>query len=304
MNVAKVLIVDDEPFNRDIIAEYIEDKNYAIEVAEDGEIAWQKLTTPDADFDVVILDRMMPKMDGMELIAKMKVDAMLESIPVIFQTALSSKEEIKEGLAAGAYYYLTKPFEEEMLLSVLSTAVSDRLRYKKMQQASDEAIRGFKLLTQGHFTFKDVDEARELASSVSNIFPDHRRVVVGLTELLLNAVEHGNLAISYDEKTKLKANGCWNEEVEKRLQDSRYADRRVSLSFEKNDRFIKMLIKDQGGGFDWSDFLEMSPARAFDTHGRGIAVANMMSFDSLEYYGCGNEVEVCVDLTKDKQKGS
>jgi hypothetical protein len=55
-------------------------------------------------------------------------------------------------------------------------------------------------------------------------------------------------------------------------------------------------IKDQGDGFDFEKYLDMDPARAFDTHGRGIAMSRMLSFDSLDYRGCGNEVEVTVKV--------
>ncbi|HLD95062.1 MAG TPA: response regulator, partial [Alphaproteobacteria bacterium] len=49
-------------------------------------------------------------------------------------------------------------------------------------------------------------------------------------------------------------------------------------------------IKDQGNGFDWKKYLELSPERATDPHGRGIAMAKTLSFSRLEYQGCGNEV--------------
>lgn len=296
MSKATVLVVDDEEYNRDIITEYLEDEDYDFDTAEDGLVAWNKLEADPEKFDAVILDRMMPNMNGMEVLQKIKGNLALESIPVIFQTALAAKEEIAEGIAAGAYYYLTKPFEEEMLLSVLATAIEDRNRYKRMQEASDEAIRGFKLLTEGQFEFRSAAAARELASSVSNIFPDHRRVVVGLTELLLNAVEHGNLAITYNEKSELKEADRWEDEVELRLNDPQYKDRRVRVSFNKYEDRIVMNIKDEGSGFDWEQYLIMAPERASDSHGRGIAMANMMSFDHLEYKGCGNEVEVTVNI--------
>jgi len=296
MGKAMILVVDDEEFNRDIICEYLEDEDYDFDTAEDGLIAWNKLEAEPDKFDAVILDRMMPNMNGMEVLQKLKGSTALESIPVIFQTALASKEEVNEGLQAGAYYYLTKPFEEEMLLSILGTAVEDRIRYKKMQEASDEAIRGFTLLKEGIFEFKTAASARELAGSIANIFPDPRRVVVGLTELLLNAVEHGNLGITYDEKSALKESDTWAEELEKRLEDEQYASRVVSVKFSKTSETVTMEIKDEGAGFDWSDYLEMSPDRVFDSHGRGIAMAKMMSFDSLEYKGCGNEVHINVNM--------
>ena len=53
---------------------------------------------------------------------------------------------------------------------------------------------------------------------------------------------------------------------------------------------IEITVTDQGCGFDWQSYISLDEHRAFDSHGRGIAMARMMSFDTLEYRGCGNQV--------------
>jgi len=295
-NKATILIVDDEPFNIEIIMEYLEDEGYDLRSAEDGLDAWNQLEVQPNDFDLILLDRMMPNMDGMETLEKIKSHPVLMELPVILQTALASKQDIADGMKAGAYYYLTKPFEEEMLRSVIATAVEDRLRYRAIQDGLDQPSLMDQLMSEGKFTFRSLDEAREVATMLSSICPDPQRVVIGLSELLINAVEHGNLEISYDEKGKLKENGNWQEEVEKRLQMPEYASRSVSVEMEKNDSFVYFHISDDGEGFDFNSYLEMDPDRAFDNHGRGIAMSRMLSFDSLEYIDKGNQVKVGVKL--------
>jgi CheY-like chemotaxis protein len=297
--VTRVLIVDDEPFNVDILLEYLEDTGYETASAEDGLAAWTILEADPAGFDVIILDRMMPRMGGMEVLARVKAHPVLQSVPVILQTAMAAKEEILEGLKAGAYYYLTKPFDEQMLLSVLATAVEDRLRYKRALEGSDVASRTFGLLREGSFSFKDLMSARDVATVLANACPDPHRVVIGLTELMINAVEHGNLGITYDEKTRLRDENRWDAEVEHRLSLSAYCDREVEVRYRREADAIRVVIRDQGDGFDWRRYVDIDPARVFDTHGRGIAMARMVSFDSLEYRGCGNEVEVTVRLPED-----
>jgi len=295
-NKATILIVDDEPFNIEIIMEYLEDEGYDLRSAEDGLDAWNQLEVQPNDFDLILLDRMMPNMDGMETLEKIKSHPVLMELPVILQTALASKQDIADGMKAGAYYYLTKPFEEEMLRSVIATAVEDRLRYRAIQDGLDQPSLMDQLMSEGKFTFRSLDEAREVATMLSSICPDPQRVVIGLSELLINAVEHGNLEISYDEKGKLKENGNWQEEVEKRLQMPEYASRSVSVEMEKNDSFVYFHISDDGEGFDFNSYLEMDPDRAFDNHGRGIAMSRMLSFDTLEYIDKGNQVKVGVKL--------
>lgn len=293
---ASILIVDDEPYNLEIIMEYLEDEGYDLHSAHDGLEAWTKLQAEPQAFDIVLLDRMMPNMDGMQVLEQIKAHPSLVEIPVILQTALASKQDISDGMKAGAYYYLTKPFEEENLRKVIATAVDDRMRYRSVQQKVDLAEKLDRLQTEGKFTFRTLQEAREVASMLANICPDPQRVVVGMAELLINAVEHGNLGISYREKGALKEQGKWQHEVEKRLLMPKYSNKEVTVMMNKDAESIRFVIKDEGEGFNFEDYLEMDPERAFDNHGRGIAMSRLLSFDQLEYRGSGNEVQVSVKL--------
>jgi anti-sigma regulatory factor (Ser/Thr protein kinase) len=118
---------------------------------------------------------------------------------------------------------------------------------------------------------------------------------MGLSELLINAVEHGNLGISYDDKTLFNERGTWLEEVEKRLQQEANKNKFATLEFQRGDSEIKIVVKDQGSGFDWQPYLQMSADRAMDNHGRGIAMAGMISFSRVEYQGNGKVVLAFVD---------
>jgi CheY-like chemotaxis protein/anti-sigma regulatory factor (Ser/Thr protein kinase) len=301
---ATVLIADDEPFNVDILLEYLDATGYEIDTAMDGQQAWSMLEADPGRYDVVLLDRMMPGLSGMQVLERIKQHPVLQSVPVILQTAMAAKEEMLEGLQAGAYYYLTKPFDEDMLLSVLSTAVEDRMRYLQALEDSDVASRTFGLMHEAAFAFRTLHSARDIATVLANAFPDPKRVVIGLTELLVNAVEHGNLAITYDEKSRLREEDRWEEEVEARLTDPAYADRQVLVKYCRRGDAITVRIRDEGAGFDWQRYVDMDPARAFDSHGRGIAMSRMISFDEVLYHGSGNEVEVSVRITADPETDS
>jgi hypothetical protein len=91
--------------------------------------------------------------------------------------------------------------------------------------------------------------------------------------------------------------GRWQEEVERRLGLPAYRERFVEVLFERIPQAIRFTIRDQGEGFDWRKYLDFDPARIFDPHGRGIAMARMMSFSALEYQGNGNTVLATIDLT-------
>ena len=80
------------------------------------------------------------------------------------------------------------------------------------------------------------------------------------------------------------------------LTQAPFSGRRAVLEIERTADSLSFLIRDEGQGFDWNGYLEMSPDRAFDTHGRGIAMSRMISFDALEYRGRGNEVCAVIRL--------
>ncbi len=253
-------------------------------------------------FDVILLDWMMPHMDGMEVLERIKSKEALRTIPVIFQTARSAHEDIQRGLEAGVHYYVTKPFNNQNLLAIVASAVEDYGQIKTLRQKLNDLSRSIGTLSHimsGRFRFSRLVEAQNLATLLAHACPNAKQVTLGLAELLINAVEHGNLEIGYQEKTRLRQASRWEEEIHRRQEDPRYRDRfvEVTLTHEVARGEVQFLIQDQGAGFDWNDFLDFSPKRVFDTHGRGIAMARALSFDRIEYQGCGNRVLAVVKIS-------
>ena len=106
----KILAVDDEAFNLDLMEHHLGRAGYQVVRAEDGIIALQKLED-DAGIELIVLDRMMPNLGGMEALRRIKTDARFQDIPVVMQTAAAAADQVLEGIKAGAYYYLTKPYK-------------------------------------------------------------------------------------------------------------------------------------------------------------------------------------------------
>ena len=291
-----ILIVDDEPFNIEILTEHLEQKGYSVEPAYDGVEAWELLQRDDVSYDAILLDRMMPRMNGMELLAKIKQMDRFKMLPVILQTAMGSPEAVREGLNAGADDYLTKPFERETLLAIVSAAVRDRQSQLELLQQLQQQRDTLTMLRYGEFQFRTLAEAKRLSALLSSVCPDPERVAMGLSELLINAVEHGNLGVTYKEKSKLIQDNTWEAELERRLQQPQFAQRRASVMLTRDSQEIRFVVVDQGDGFDWKPFMEFSAERAFDPHGRGISLARMLSFDAIEYQGNGNTVLARIKL--------
>lgn len=297
MDLPVILVVDDEPLNLDIIEEFLtgKEKLYNVETASDGIEAMEKLEANPSKYDTVLLDRMMPRMSGMEVLAKMSEHPELKYIPVILQTAKVSKEDILEGLKAGAYYYLTKPFTSEILHSVVSTAVKDRSYNKALLASLNVTKSSVKLLKNATFQFHNLEDVRSISSLVACACDEPDKVAMGLSELMINAIEHGNLHIGYDEKSMLRKQDRWEGEIDERLKLPENTNKFALIDIVSNADGVMYTITDQGEGFDWSEFMEFDTSRVMDNHGRGIAMANKLYFSTLEYQGNGNTVKVTVN---------
>lgn len=290
MDKPLILVVEDEPISCEVLVDTLHENGYDTVVAGTGAEAWQLINAHRGRLDAILLDRLLPDMDSLSLLVRFKADASQLHVPVIMQTSLSTEEDVADGLKAGAYYYLTKPFPPDTLIAIVRSAVQDRRDYLQLQHSLSQTRSILKHIERAEFWFSTHTEARDLAILAANVAPSPERVVLGLTELMLNAIEHGNLGISYAEKTLLINTDSLESELERRLTLPEYSHRRARLLIDRDGESVHFLVRDEGKGFDWSPFIDMSPTRAFDTHGRGIAMSKLLSFDELEYRGCGNEV--------------
>jgi DNA-binding response OmpR family regulator len=291
---ATILIVDDEPVNLDTICSHLQQDNYELVRAGNGREAWSLLESDPEQYDVVILDRGMPDINALQLLDNIRQHDAMGHVPVVMQTVERENHQVAEGLRAGAYYYLTRPYDRDTVKSVVRSAVDNRLHEKSLQQSLRAGRKIFELMSFGRLRIHDLQECNLVASQVAHLCPDPQRVVSGIAELLVNALEHGNLKIGYAEKSRLMRSGLWQGEIERRLAAPDNAGGFVELEFDVSAERIQIRVRDRGEGFDWRPYLDFDPARAFDPHGRGIAVARKSSFDDLEYIGNGNEVVATV----------
>jgi adenylate cyclase len=122
-----VLVVDDEEQNRSLLRDYLEAHNYAVTEAASGMSALEKISRNPPD--VVLLDLMMPKMDGFEVCRRLKTNLKTAHIPVLMVTALSDRKERLMGIGAGANDFLTKPIDvQDVTLRVGNAVYAKRLR--------------------------------------------------------------------------------------------------------------------------------------------------------------------------------
>jgi len=123
MKKKKILIIEDDNLFRKVLSELLSLEGYEVIEAADGEEGWKKLKEIP---DIILLDRVMPKMDGMELLKKIREDPYFSTIPVVLLTGISEEESQLEGLALGADDYLVKTLNTEILLAKINILIKHK----------------------------------------------------------------------------------------------------------------------------------------------------------------------------------
>lgn len=144
------------------------------------------------------------------------------------------------------------------------------------------------LATLQRFRLRELDEIFDLAQKLAEQFAS-QDVMTGIYELLLNAVEHGNLGIGFAAKSKLLREGVWHEEVQRRMRLPENAEKEVHIAVTQTPAQVRLIIADEGEGFDWKYHLSQCMRRE-RPHGRGLLVAMHAGFDSLSFNPKGSAV--------------
>lgn len=129
-----ILIVDDTPTNLEVLSETLYDAGFEVAIALDGESALAQIQV--GEFDLILLDVMMPGIDGFETCRRLKANSVINHIPVIFMTALSDNESKVKALEIGAVDYITKPFHEKEVLARVKT----HLKLYKLKQSLEQKV--------------------------------------------------------------------------------------------------------------------------------------------------------------------
>lgn len=119
----EILLVDDDPIILKVLTEFLHEANYKTTTAENGDVAWKLLNQDHHRFSLMIIDRVMPILDGINLLYKIKMTPSLHHIPLIMLTNHAERQEVGVAVAAGVFDFLFKPIEKELLLLVVKRAL-------------------------------------------------------------------------------------------------------------------------------------------------------------------------------------
>lgn len=287
-----VLIVEDDSSIRKLMVAIVQRGGHVTRDAPNGAIALEyfKESRP----DVILSDINMPVMDGLELLARIrKTDS---NTLFIVTSTLDSPKYTLRALRLKANDYLIKPIAGRDLLALLdkySDILANRTKDREVLGMIYERSLGMKIANRLDLVGKIVD--RLMSETEQVILPaDRLGLHLGLLEILNNAIEHGNLEITYDEKSKALEGEAheWSELVRRRCETPEMAGRLVDLEFHLTTDRCEWLITDQGSGFDYNSIPDASdPEKLLALHGRGILLATMQ-FNEVKFIGRGNQVRL------------
>ena len=133
----RVLVVDDTRENVLLLRTMLERRGIEVDYAYDGEAALQLLEQQ--RFDVVLLDIMMPRLDGLQVLDRMRANPQLATLPVIFVTAKTKDSDVMDGYRGGADYYITKPFTTQQVLYGIGLVLGRDLGADAPEPTADSA---------------------------------------------------------------------------------------------------------------------------------------------------------------------
>ncbi|MCP4129659.1 MAG: AAA family ATPase [bacterium] len=229
----RILVVDDDPVNLRVIRSYLLNENYTVIYAKSGQGALDKLREKQShkttEFDLVLLDLMMPKMPGYEVCRRIREIFALYDLPVIMLTARNRVEDLVAGFGSGANDYIAKPFNKEELLSRVETLVTLKKTVKEHKEAK------FKLLQERmspHYLFNSLNVVRSLIKQNSEKAEES---VVKLSENYRFITDKSNQSlITFEEEWKFIENYLDMEKI-------RYGDR-LTIDMERRGDFSRVNI--------------------------------------------------------------
>ncbi|MEG4231670.1 response regulator [Microcoleus sp. Pol11C3] len=162
-----ILVVDDTPTNLQVLFDVLSEQGYRVAIAKNGETALQRVQSSEPN--LILLDVMMPGIDGFETCQRLKANPVTRDIPVIFMTALSDSVDQVKGLSLGAVDYITKPIQHEEVLARIRVHLQLRNATRIMEQRTNELNQALESFKQAQVHLVQGEKMSALAQLVAGV---------------------------------------------------------------------------------------------------------------------------------------
>ena len=269
----RILIVDDDRDLCNMLVKYLDIKGYDTDVAYSGEEALNLI--PSNSYDLIILDIMMPGIDGYEVCRRLKIHRDYNRIPILMLSAKSTEQDRIVGLKTGADAYINKPFEIGALYRAITDTMEKSRRAQEeegvRQEISFEFESSFSYLEQVNDLIGQLFRRTELAAD------EIWELKLALHELGINAIEHGN-----------KMN----------------PDKQVRISCHIFEDRLEFDIEDEGEGFDFGTLPNPTCEEGIvKNRGRGIFLVSQL-VNEIKYENNGSKVRMIRYLEADRKSSA
>ncbi len=292
--MSSILLVEDSPTQALQMKMLLESASHQVTCCDDGTRAIELLQN--GTCELVVTDLELPLMNGLDLIKQMQCD--FPQIPTVLVTGHGSERLAAEALRIGATAYVPKSMLDDMLLGtvedVLGVLRTDR-SYAELIECTVENRLVFELPNKMSVVTTAIDLTMQLAAGMQLLSGvDRYRVWTALQHAASNAIYRGNLELTREQWQQSSgddsSDGQSAEVVAQRLHSAPFKDRRVHFDARLMRDLIRIVIRDEGRGFDTRAALQEQASDAMTSeHGRGLVL--MRNFmDKVTFNGSGNEV--------------
>ncbi|MEG3842501.1 response regulator transcription factor [Microcoleus sp. herbarium14] len=208
---ARLLLVDDEPGLREAVQAYLEDSDFTVEVASNARDGWELLQQSNPD--LVISDIMMPQVDGYQFLKQVREDPRYKALPVVFLTAKGMTGDRIQGYQAGCDAYLSKPFDPDELVAIVTNLLARRAAAKETGENAESP---------------DIAALASQMARIESLLSGRSSIVQSASPIKIDLTPREQSVLD------LVAQGLMNKEIARRLETSvRNVEKYVSRLFTK-----------------------------------------------------------------------
>ena len=283
----KILYVEDDEHIQWLTSTILTSLNHEVSPASDAAQAWRMLEQNPKHFDCLILDKNMPQCSGLELLRAIRSSAWHYDIPAIMLTAEAGNNCLIECLEGGVNLYLTKPATQELLKAALEQVQAEMEKRLGLLNQSKQFSNALSCMSHAHFRIQTPSQASSLAWLLSQQAQQTDHTYLGILEILINAIEHGNLHLKPSERKSLLSKDDFRQELELLSKQSPFCTKWVEVDFSSDDCFATIEVTDQGFGFDWQSSLNQNHSAKSWANVRGFHKIKNAGFINLHYRNNG-----------------